>query len=123
MILFLSLTCANPLAAPATETPLAVLADSFYFASVYLDSNANGVIDSSDAPLQGALFTAQDANGLNGGGYSGKDGSAQAWWPAGSQYPVTLKIKPPKDSSYVIVGADTVLLDEGNHADFLFQLP
>jgi hypothetical protein len=122
-ILLLLLACANPLAASATQMPPAILADSFFFAHVYLDSNNNGVTDSSDAPLEGAIFSAHDAYGLNGGGLSGKDGNAQAWWPAGSQYPVTLKIKAPEGSNYVIVGTDTILLNDGNRADFLFQLP
>jgi hypothetical protein len=74
-ILLLLLACANPLAASATQMPPAILADSFFFAHVYLDSNNNGVTDSSDAPLEGAIFSAHDAYGLNGGGLSGKDGN------------------------------------------------
>jgi hypothetical protein len=108
----------NPSSTPSAE----ILSDSFFSGHALIDSNGNGTADDSDMPLQGALFTATDARGANGGGFTDKDGSAQAWWPGESHYPVTLHMEPPEGSSLVIIGPSDVILEEfSSSATFLFE--
>ena len=109
-----------------TPTPH-VLADSFFFGHAYVDANGNGQLDSTDPPLEDALFTAQTATGIQVGGVSGADGTAMGWCPGGcSDYPVTLRMQPPRDSSYTLIGPDKVVLETSaspSGADFLFAPP
>jgi hypothetical protein len=105
------------------ETP-PVLVDSFFYGKAYIDSNGNRQIDPDDAPLEGAIFTATDARGYSGGGYTDSKGSAMAWWPSDSQYPITLQMKPPKESGYTIIGQDQIVLQEWEtSSEFLFTPP
>ena len=100
------------------------MADSFYYGKAYIDANRNGQIDPDDPPLEGALFTATDASGASGGGWTNGKGSAMAWWPSDSRYPVTLQIQPPKGSGYIVIGKDqVVLLEWDTSAEFLFKPP
>ena len=109
-----------------TPTPH-VLADSFFFGHAYIDANGNGLLDSTDPPLEGALFTAQTATDIQIGGVSGSDGTAMAWCPGGcADYPVTLRMQPPKDSGYTLIGPAEVVLQadgSGGQANFLFAPP
>lgn len=120
---FILLLSACNTVSPASEasTPsVAPLVDSFFYGYAYLDANNNGQIDDSDSPLSGALFTATDANGLSAGGQTDKEGRAMAWWPAESQYPVTLLMQPPE--GYLPVSPQEVVLDQSSAtASFLFK--
>ena len=74
--------------------------------------------------MKDALFTAVDAKGASSGAYTDSKGSAMAWWPAESEYPVTLMMKPPKDSNYTIIGESEIVLQaHETSADFLFSPP
>ena len=108
--------------APKETVP--VMADSFFYAKTYIDANGNGLIDPDDPPLAGALFIATDARGASGGGWTDSKGSAMAWWPSDSQYPVTLQIQPPEGSAYTVIGRDQIVLQEWDtSAEFLFKPP
>lgn len=105
----------------ATPTPTVVaLVDSFFYGYAYLDANNNGQLDDSDPPLSGAQFTAADAKGVSAGGKTDSEGSAMAWWPAESQYPVTLRMTPPE--GYTLVSPQEVVLEQGEaNGKFLFK--
>ena len=102
---------------PATPP---VMVDSFFYGRAYLDANGNGEVDPDDPPLAGAMLSATDAAGRSGGGRSGSDGVAQAWWPDESTFPITLSMSPPE--GYAPVGPEEVVLQEAEccGADFLF---
>lgn len=107
---------------PTPQGTVPVLADSFFYGKAYIDSNGNGQIDPGDPPLEGALFIATDARGASGGGWTDSKGSAMAWWPSDSQYPVTLQMQPPEGSGYTIIGRDKIVLQEWEtSAEFLFK--
>ena len=115
--------CAAP-APKTTRTPLPVMADAFFFARVFVDTNGNGQIDPTDSPLKGAVFTATDARGASSGGITDDQGRATAWFPGGGvKYPVTLHIRPPKDSAYTVIGPSEVVLQKGTSANFFFAPP
>jgi hypothetical protein len=126
LLLILMTTACVPLAAPESPEPSPsepVLEDSFFFGRAFLDTNQNGEVDSADRPLQGATFTARDAQGASGGGKTDADGHASAWWPGKTRYPVELRMEPPEGSAYQPVGSNPVILTEGSTAEFLFTDP
>lgn len=123
LLLLLALACALP--GQATPTP-AILVDSFFSGYAYLDANGDGLLDESDPPLKGAICTATDARGIGSGGVTGDDGYAMIWWPASSEYPVTIRCAPPDGSPLTLVGPQEVMLQEdgsGGPARFLFAAP
>ena len=100
------------------------MADTFFYGKAYIDANRNGIIDPDDFPLEGALFIATDARGFSGDGKTNAEGSAMAWWPSDSQYPVTLQMHPPEGSGYIVIGKDQVVLLEWDiRGEFLFKPP
>jgi hypothetical protein len=128
LIILLMLSACSAIEAPASpvidEPTPPVMADSFFYGRAYIDANGNGQIDEDDPPLQGAIFSVSDAAGNNGGDLTDSQGSAMAWWPSGTEYPVTLRMDPPKDSGYVIIGESEIVLPAyQTSADFLFALP
>ncbi len=118
LLLLSALGCGHTMT--PTSTPPPVLADSFYYGRAYVDANGNGQVDEGDPPLEGVILIATDAEGLSGSGRTDAEGLATAWWPAGSTYPITLRMKPPE--RYILVGPEEVVLQEGEYyvADFLF---
>ena len=110
--------------ATLAPTEMPVLVDSFFFGHAYIDANGNSEIDASDSPLKGALFTAVDANGLSGGGVTDSKGNATAWWPGVSVYPVTLRMAPPEESGYTLIGETEIVLQaHETTGNFLFAPP
>jgi hypothetical protein len=94
-----------------TPTP-AILADSFFSGYAYLDTNGNGQIDSADTPLKDAIFIVQLESGAEFGGNTDEKGNAFVTIPAAVQYPVTLFMKPPKDSGLKLLGPSSIILQE-----------
>jgi hypothetical protein len=94
-----------------TPTP-AVLADSFFSGYAYLDANGNGQIDSADTPLKDAIFIVQLESGAEFGALTDETGNAFVTIPAAVQYPVTLFMKPPKDSGLKLLGPSSIILQE-----------
>jgi hypothetical protein len=94
-----------------TPTP-AILADSFFSGYAYLDTNGNGQIDSADTPLKDAIFIVRLESGAEFGGNTDENGNAFVTIPAAVQYPVTLFMKPPKDSGLTLLGPSSIILQE-----------
>lgn len=111
----------TPTPAP-TRTPPAVLADAFFSGYAYVDSNGNGQVDAGDAPLEGATFIVRLGYG-EVGALTDSTGTAFVTVPGGADYPVTLMMKPPKDSSYVLIGPESIVRTSagGDKAEFLFR--
>jgi hypothetical protein len=106
-----------------TRSEPAILADAFFHGRAYFDANGNGTVDSGDPPLQGAYFNAADSRGIDSGGRTNSEGRAMAWFPGGGvTYPITLRMRAPNESEYVLLGPQEVVLQKGESAtpDFLF---
>lgn len=101
------------------------MADSFFSGQAYLDANNNGEIDDTDSPLQGATFIARDDRGAEFGALTDAQGAAFITFPGGSQYPVILRMEPPKESALLRVDPSEMVLKaaSGNHIRFLFFSP
>jgi acetyl esterase/lipase len=108
------------LGAPAAAPTPAILADTFFSGRAFIDSNANRQLDSGDAPLESARFSAGSFGAL-----TGKDGHATIVIPGNWDKPTTAQMAPPKDSSYTLLGPTEVELSFGGStsADFLFAAP
>lgn len=118
--LALSLSGCSLVSRSLSATPT-VLSDSFFFGRAFIDTNANGRVDASDAPLPGALFSAVDSRGSNGGGFTDENGTAYAWWPGPSAPPVQLRMQPPEGYEPAGTGEAEIQLQAGEtSADFLF---
>ncbi len=74
-----------------------------------------------DILLQGATFIAVDARGIGDRRPTGADGKAMIHWPGGSVGQVTLRMEPPKDSGYTLIGPQDVTRSVS--ADFFFAPP
>jgi len=122
--LVLALLAASAAACQAgTYTPQPVQADAFFHGRAYVDTNGNGKVDSEDTPLEGARFSAEDSRGVGNSDWTGSDGRGMAWFVGGGvHYPVTLRIQPPEGSGLVVVGAEELVLQDGDKpsVEFLF---
>jgi hypothetical protein len=110
-----TLQLATPTAAP--------LADGFVGAYAYVDANRNGQQDQDDPPLAGALLSASDARGATAGDQTDVDGFAQAWWPGGVVYPVTLAMTSPDGQAVTLVPPDSVQVQQGDAAPVFLFVP
>jgi hypothetical protein len=101
------------------------MVDSFFSGQAYFDANNNGEIDETDSPLQGATFIARDDRGAEFGALTDSQGAAFITFPGGSQYPVTLRMEPPKESALLRVDPSEMVLQaaSGNNIQFLFFSP
>ncbi len=104
-----------------TPTP-GVLADSFFSGYAFLDTNGNEELDSADTPLKDAIFIVQFGGGLQFGALTDETGNAFVTIPSAIQYPVTLFMKPPKDSGLTLLGPSNIILQESANEknNFLF---
>ena len=113
----------SPTATPTTG----VLADTFFFGCAYLDSNSNGEIDPDDQSVEDALFVVTLREGIGFGDSTTARGCAMVVVPGGlseESWPVTVRMEPPEETSYELVGpAEVVLEYPDGHADFLFANP
>ena len=118
-IFALSLSACNALS--PTPTPV-VLANSFFSGYAFVDANGNGQIDSADTPLKNAMFIVQLEGGAQFGALTDETGNAFVTIPAAVRYPVTLFMKPPKDSTLTLVGPLSIVREKatGDKATFLF---
>lgn len=108
-----------------TRQPSDGIADSFFSGQAYWDANNNGELDEADTPLQGAAFIARDDRGAEFGALTDSEGAAFITFPGGSQYPVTLRMEPPKESALLgVVPAEIILKSaSGDNIQFLFFSP
>lgn len=122
LILLLSAACrlgATPAPLSTATEPVAALppAPAIFSGRAYVDANSNQELDKSDPPLAEAQLLA--------GGYSDltdESGYAQVVIPGGWSQPLSVRMLPPADSSYVLIGPAEVELQEGSRteAEFLF---
>ncbi len=115
------LIACNALALRPTPTPRPVLVDSFFSGYAFVDTNGNGQLDEADAPLKDAIFTVKLAYG-EVGAVTDESGMAFIVVPGGVEYPAVLRMQPPKDSNYVLVGPASITRNSagGPNAEFLF---
>jgi hypothetical protein len=103
-------------------TPV-VLADSFFSGYAFVDANGNGQLDSADIPLKNATFVVQLEGRNMFGALTDETGNAFVTIPAVVRYPVTLLMKPPKESKLALVGPVSIVLEKatGEKVVFLFS--
>jgi acetyl esterase/lipase len=121
LIVLTTLSCqaSSLLMGKSSATP-AIYADTFFSGRAFLDSNGNGQVDSNDAPLKDARFTAAGFRDL-----TDASGYAMIVIPGEWEQPVTAQMAPPEGSGYTLIGPTEVVLQFGvqSSADFLFALP
>lgn len=104
---------------PAPTEP--ILVDAFFSGYAYLDVNNNGQIDSEDTPIEDATLIVTLQEGYETGGLTDDSGYAFITIPGGVEYPVTLHMEPPKDSSLKLIGPASVTYPSDERAEFLFS--
>jgi hypothetical protein len=101
LVLILALTGCNP----STPTPTAqALVDSFFSGYAFLDANNNGELDSEDTPLENASFIVTLQFGGEVGALTDTTGYAFIVAPGGVEYPVKMRMEPPRDSKLKLIG-------------------
>ena len=107
--------------APKPAQP--VLGDSFFSGQAFLDANGNGQLDPADTPLKDATFIVRLQGGGEFGGTTDGKGNAFVTIPGGVQYPVTLRMEPPKGSPLVLIGPAEIVAKDASatNAKFLFK--
>ncbi len=121
LLILASLACRLPASLSGQPTPTSpILADTFFSGNAYIDSNANGELDASDQPLEGARLVVAGFSGP-----TGKDGLATVVIPGGWDKPVIAQMYPPEGSAYTLISpAEATLQSSGpTHVDFLFAAP
>jgi len=121
MIFFLLLLAGCTLIPTPTPTMQAIV-DSFFSGYAFLDVNGNGELDSEDTPVENATFIVTLQFGGEVGALTDKTGYAFIVAPGGVDYPVTMRMEPPKDSTLKLIGPSEItheLADE--NPKFLFS--
>ncbi len=122
LAIFILLIAITSCAPKPTATPTAQpLVDSFFSGYAYLDVNGNGQIDSEDTPVENAIFIVTLKGGYETGDTTDDKGNAFITIPGGVDYPVTLRMEPPKDSNLKLVGPTSVTYPSDTPAKFLFS--
>jgi hypothetical protein len=106
-----------------TPTPtVQAIVDSFFSGYAYLDVNDNGELDPEDTPVENAMFIVTLQFGGEVGALTDKTGYAFIVAPGGADYPVTMRMEPPKDTPLKLIGPSEIiheLADE--NPKFLFS--
>jgi hypothetical protein len=108
--------------APISTPTVQAIVDSFFSGYAFLDVNGNGEIDSEDTPVENAAFIVTLQFGGEVGAFTDKTGYAFIVAPGGVDYPVTMRMEPPKDSTLKLIGPSEItheLADES--PKFLFS--
>jgi hypothetical protein len=115
--------CALKPEPPATSMPtIQAIVDSFFSGYAYLDANGNGELDLEDTPVENARFIVTLQFGGEVGALTDKTGYAFIVAPGGADYPVKMRMEPPKDSTLKLIGPSEItheLTDES--PKFLFS--
>lgn len=120
IFLVLMLTLAG--CAPSPKPTIQAIVDSFFSGYAFLDVNGNGELDSEDTPLENAAFIVTLQFGGEVGAFTDKTGYAFIVAPGGVDYPVKMRMQPPKDSTLKLIGPSEItheLADES--PKFLFS--
>ena len=108
-------------AQPATPTVQAIV-DSFFSGYAFLDVNENGELDPEDTPIEKATFIVTLQFGGEVGGLTDKTGYAFIVAPGGVDYPVTMRMEAPKDSTLKLIGPSEITHELADQAPkFLFS--
>ncbi len=122
-ILFFSISVMTGCAPAPTATPtVQPIVDSFFSGYAFLDVNGNGEIDAEDAPVENAAFIVTLQFGGEVGAFTDKTGYAFIVAPGGVEYPVMMRMEPPKNSTLKLIGPSEItheLADES--PKFLFS--
>ena len=108
--------------APTLTPAIQPIVDAFFSGYAYRDVNGNGEIDSEDTPIENATLIVTFQGGFETGGNTDKTGFAFITVPGGADYPVTLRMEAPKDSTLKLIGPSEIiheLADE--NPKFLFS--
>jgi hypothetical protein len=104
-----------------TPTPtIQPIVDAFFSGYALLDVNGNGEIDSEDTPIENATLIVTLQGGFETGGMTDKTGFAFITIPGGVDYPVTLHMEAPKDSSLKLIGPSSITYPSDEPKKFLF---
>ena len=100
-----------------------ILVDSFFGAQALLDVNENGQIDPEDTPVENAIFTVTVQGGAGFGDTTDESGRAFVTIPSAVEYPVTLRMEAPKDSTLKLIGPESISFTPGTGGpiQFLFS--
>lgn len=124
-IIFGTLACNAFSGLVPRPTPPEVLADTFFHGCVYVDSNANGELDSEDQPLEDIMFSVTLSSGGGIGGETNASGCATLTVPGGASedfYPVMAKMEPPEYCTYSpVITAEMILEYPDTNSAFLFK--
>jgi hypothetical protein len=109
----------SPIATP-TEP---ILVDAFFSGEALLDANGNGQIDSEDTPIANATFIVALQGGGEFGDSTDEAGNAFVTVPGGVEYPMTVRMEAPKDSTLKLIEPSIITLSEatGEATKFLFS--
>ena len=119
-LVFLALlltSCNLPTPTPTVQP----IVDAFFSGFAYLDVNGNGEIDSEDTPVENATLIVTLQGGLEFGSATDSSGYAFLVAPGGVDYPVTLRMEPPKDSTLKLIGPASITYPSDTPAKFLFS--
>ncbi|HSL31533.1 MAG TPA: hypothetical protein VK900_20185 [Anaerolineales bacterium] len=96
---------------------------SYFAAYAFLDTNGNGQLDSADTPIKDATFIAALQGGTEFGDETDETGYAFISIPASVEFPITLRMDAPKDSTLKAIEPTTITLSEvtGETVQFLFS--
>jgi len=123
LVIFLSslLAGCNIPSAPTPTPAIQPIVDAFFSGYAFLDVNGNDKIDSEDTPIENATLIVTLQGGFETGGTTDENGNAFITIPGGVDYPVTLRMEPPKDSNLKLIGPSSVTYPSDEPAKFLFS--
>ena len=119
LIFILAPTSCSP--TPTATPTIQAIVDAFFSGYAYLDVNGNGEIDSEDTPVENAMFIVTLQGGFETGDTTDDKGNAFITIPGGVDYPVTLRMEPPKDSNLKLIGPSSITYPSDEPAKFLFS--
>ena len=123
LIISILLTAMITSCAPRPSTPtIHAIVDSFFSGYAFLDVNGNGELDSEDTPVENAAFIVTLQFGGEVGAFTNKTGYAFIVAPGGVDYPVKMRMEPPKDSTLKLIGPSEIIHDLADESPkFLFS--
>ena len=123
LIISILLTAIITSCAPRPSTPtLQAIVDSFFSGYAFLDVNGNGELDPEDTPVENAAFIVTLQFGGEVGAFTDKTGYAFIVAPGGVDYPVTMRMEPPEDSTLKLIGPSEIIHDLADESPkFLFS--
>lgn len=123
LIISILLTAIITSCAPRHSTPtIQAIVDSFFSGYAFLDINGNGELDPEDTPVENAAFIVALQFGGEVGAFTDKTGYAFIVAPGGVDYPVKMRMEPPKDSTLKLIGPSEIIHELADESPkFLFS--